>query len=129
MSGSFLDGVLKTHRRTVKKLQRAGDALQELRCAPLWLLVRRPHHIAYFDHRREAVFHRRGIALRFKWVAPRPVDAQAALARGVLTTDVVLVIGAGGRRWCVHEVVPGVIQLVLPRAASQRSAFSPGRKK
>src|SRR5262249_31713407 len=80
-------------------------------------------------HGREAVLHARRIALRLEWIAPRPVDTQAALARDVLAGDVVLVIRACGGTGCVHDVVPSVIQLVFPRAASQHSALSPGRKK
>src|SRR5437588_615404 len=49
---------------------------------------------ADFGHCREAIFHGGGIALGFPRVTPRPVDAQAALARRVSARDVVLVVGA-----------------------------------
>src|SRR5262249_36303983 len=76
--------------------------------APLGLLVRRPDDIAYFGHGRETVFHRGGIALRLEGIAPRPVDAQAALAGCVFAGDMVLVISTCGGGWRAHGVVPRI---------------------
>ena len=81
--------------RAVEQLQRAGDALEELRRAPLRRLVVRPGDAADFGHGREAVVHARQVALRFPRIAPRPVDADPPFARRVLAGDVVLVVGAG----------------------------------
>ena len=101
VAGGFAGNLLEAERGAVEKLQRAGDSLEELRGAPLRRLVGRPQHGADFGHRGEAVFHRRGIALGFPRIAPRPVDAQAAFARRVFARDVVLVVGACWR-WCAH---------------------------
>ena len=97
VAGGFAGNLLEAECGAVKKLQRAGDPLKELRRALLRRLVGWPQHIADFGHRREAVLHRRGVALGFPWVTPCPVDAQAAFARRVFAGDVVLVVGA--RRW------------------------------
>ena len=94
MAGGLAGNLLKAERGAVEKLQRAGDPLEKLRRAPLRRLVVRPEHVADFGHRREAVFHRRRIALGFPRVAPRPVDAQAAFARRVFAGNMVLVVGA-----------------------------------
>ena len=94
VASCFTGNLLEAERGAVKKFQRAGDPLKELRSTPLRRLVRRPQHSADFGHRREAIFHRGGIALGFPRVTPRPVDAQAALARRVFAGDVVLVVRA-----------------------------------
>ena len=94
VASCFTGNLLEPERGAVKKFQRAGDPLKELRSTPLRRLVRRPQHSADFGHRREAIFHRGGIALGFPRVTPRPVDAQAALAGRVFAGDVVLVVRA-----------------------------------
>ncbi len=101
---------------------------------PLRRLVVGPQHGAYFSHRGEAIFHRCGVALRFPRVTPRPVDAQATLARRVSAGDVVLVIGT---RWRQHAHArslsfpnsPTEVWRASSSVARYRSALMPGRKK
>ena len=80
----------------MKQLERARDALKELRRAPFRRLVGRPGDAADFGHRREPIVHRRRVALRLPGVAPRPVDAHAPFAWRVFARNVVLIVGPGG---------------------------------
>ena len=117
MAGDFTGDFLEAQRRAMEKLQRTGDALQELRRAPLRRLVARPQNVADLGHRREAVFHRGGIALRFPRITPGPVDAQAALAACIFARDVVLVVGA-----CWLQLFMAVSSLVGPMPGDRREA-------
>ena len=61
----------------VEQLQRAGDALQEVRRVVLRCLVAGPQHVADFGHGGETVLHCGRITLGLPGIAPRPVDADA----------------------------------------------------
>ena len=89
----------------MEEFKRTGNTLEKLRCAPFGLLIVRPQHCADFGHRGEAVFHRCRVALRFPWITPRPVDADAAFARRVFAGDVVLIVGARVCL-CIHGRFP-----------------------
>ena len=92
----FAGDLLEAEGRAVKQLKRSRDALKELRCAPFWRLVGRPEDVPNLSHGREAILHRRRVALRLPRIAPRPVDADAPLARRVFARNVILIVGAGG---------------------------------
>ena len=116
VAGGFAGNLLEAECGAVKKLQRAGDPLEELRSAPFRRLVGWPQHIADFGHRREAVLHRPGVALGFPRVTPCPVDAQAAFARRVFAGDVGLVVGA-----CWRQRVHGC-SFLCPLISSERDS-------
>src|SRR5262249_118590 len=85
----------KAQRRAMKQFECARDALEKLSCTPFRLFIIRPNHSAHLGHSRKAILHFHEIALRFPWVAPTPIDAQAPLAWRVLARDVVLLVGTG----------------------------------
>src|SRR5581483_5993344 len=90
---------LECQRGAVKELQCARNALQKMGSLVFRRFVIGPQHITDFRHSGKPVVHLRGITLGFPRVAPSPVDTDAAPPSGVLTGDVVLVVGpCGGRR-------------------------------
>ncbi len=61
--GGLSRELLEGEGGTVEQLQRAGDALQEVRRVVLRCLVARPQHVADLGHGGEAVLHRGRIPL------------------------------------------------------------------
>src|SRR6478735_2983574 len=125
MAGHFLCRALKVQRGAMEQFQRAGDTLQEALIGELRFLESRPGYAPDLGHRREAVVQHGQVALRFPWIAPGPVDAQASAAGRAFSQAVALVVGPGGLCSGCHC---GIL-VHCPRLPSQCSARMPGRKK
>src|SRR4029453_7760867 len=103
VAGGFADNLLKAERGAVEQLQRAGDSLVEVFCAPLRGFIRRPGHPANLGHGREAIVHFRHITAGLPRVAPRPVDAQAAFAGSEFAGYMALIVCAWGWNGGAHD--------------------------
>ena len=126
MAGDLGNDLLKGERGAVEQLQRACNSLQEVHPVPLRRLIIGPGNPADLGHGRKAIIHFGQIPIGFPWVAPGPVDAEAALTSGVRARHVVLVVRASDAN--VRHKMFSSIQ-TLPPTARYCSALMPGRKK